>query len=369
MRKQKSSGAKRQVRYAVVGLGHIAQVAVLPGFKNPPNSRLTALVSGSAKKMAELAVRYGIAHTYSYEQYDECLRSGEIDAVFIALPNHLHADYSIRAARAGIHVLCEKPLAATRRECERMIQAARQNEVRLMTAYRLHFEEANLRAIELVKSGRIGEPRYFNSAFSFNLPDASNPRFADLPGAGTLHDVGVYCINAVRHLFQDEPAEVSALCGSRKDPRFRHADEMTSAILRFPGGRIATFTNSFGAAFRNYFEVVGTEGFLRLDPAFGYSEKLAWRLSAGGKEEIRKFAPSDHFGAQFSYFSDCILNGREPEPSGEEGLIDVAIVEALYRSARTGRVVKIGALPQVRRPTLDQAIRFPPVPRAEKLKP
>lgn len=360
--------SERKVRYAVVGLGHIAQVAVLPGFTNPRNSQLAALVSGSEAKMRLLAQRYQVPWTFSFDQYDDCLRSGEIDAVFLALPNHLHAEYAIRAAKAGIHVLCEKPLAVTRRDCERMIRAARKHNIRLMTAYRLHFQEPALAAIELVKSGRIGEPRYFNSAFSFTLSDATNLRLSDLPGAGTLHDVGVYCINTARHLFQAEPVEVAALTGSRDDARFRNVAETVSCLMRFPGGGLASFTNSFGASPHGYYEIVGTQGSLRLDPAFAYSENLAWTLKAGGQVETKTFDRRDHFGAQFSYFSDCVLNGTEPEPSGEEGMIDVAIVEALYRSAQTGRAVKVGPFPAVKRPSLDQDIRLPAVPRAEKIR-
>src|SRR5688572_26007949 len=138
---------KRQIRYAVVGLGHIAQVAVLPAFGNARrNSRLAALVSGDELKRKNLSEKYGVEHAYSYEQYDQCLRSGHIDAVYIALPNHLHCEYAERAARAGVHVLCEKPMAMSVEECERMARAAREAGVRLMVAYRLHFERANLEA-------------------------------------------------------------------------------------------------------------------------------------------------------------------------------------------------------------------------------
>src|SRR5688500_591445 len=145
------------VRYAVVGLGHIAQVAMLPAFAHARrNSKLVALVSDDARKRRELARRYRVAATYSYDEFEECLE--QVDAVYIALPNSMHAEYTIRAARAGVHVLCEKPMAVTARECERMIAAARDHRVKLMIAYRLHFEEINLGAIELVRRGRSGEP-------------------------------------------------------------------------------------------------------------------------------------------------------------------------------------------------------------------
>src|SRR5258705_4746524 len=147
------------VRYAVVGLGHIAQVAVLPAFSHATrNSRVVALVSDDPAKRRILSNKYRIEHTYSYEDYDTCLE--KVDAVYIALPNSMHAEYTVRAARAGVHVLCEKPMAATVAECERMIDACRDNHVKLMIAYRLHFEAVNLKVIELVRRGRIGEPKY-----------------------------------------------------------------------------------------------------------------------------------------------------------------------------------------------------------------
>src|SRR5712691_3117452 len=145
-REQQSQHSGKKVRYAVVGLGYIAQIAVLPAFKH--------------------GRKYGVSNTYSYEDYESCLESGEVDAVYIALPNVMHPEYAERAARAGIHVLCEKPMAITEQECESMIEAAQRNRVKLMIAYRLHFEEANLRAVDIVNSGKLGQPRIFNSVFS-----------------------------------------------------------------------------------------------------------------------------------------------------------------------------------------------------------
>src|SRR5882672_667469 len=227
-----------KIRYAVIGLGHIAQVAVFPAFAHAGrNSVLTALVSDDPEKLKQLRRRYGVKLTYSYEQYDDCLRSGDIDAVYIALPNNMHAEYSIRAANAGVHVLCEKPMALTERECQSMIRAARRHKVKLMIAYRLHFEEANLKAIEIVKSGKLGEPRTFNSLFGMQVR-AGNIRTEAELGGGTLYDLGVYCINAARHLFQNEPGEAFAYSAGSNDRRFKEIDEMTSAVLRFSQDRV-----------------------------------------------------------------------------------------------------------------------------------
>jgi hypothetical protein len=178
------------VRYAVVGLGHIAQVAVLPAFAHAKrNSRLTALVSDDATKLKAISKKYGVEHAYNYEAFDDCLR--HVDAVYIALPNSMHKEYTMRAANAGVHVLCEKPMAVTVDECQEMIDTCRANRVKLMIAYRLHFEQLNLKAIDLVRQGRIGSPKFFNSSFAMTVrPD--NIRTKKKLGGGTLYDIGVY---------------------------------------------------------------------------------------------------------------------------------------------------------------------------------
>ncbi|MGV3772145.1 MAG: Gfo/Idh/MocA family protein [Verrucomicrobiales bacterium] len=356
------SQKKGKVRYAVVALGHIAQKAILPAFKNASkNSELAALVSSSPKKLKALGKEYGVELLYDYSQYDECLRSGYIDAVFLALPNDMHRDYATRAARAGIHVLCEKPLAVTAKDCQAMIKAAEANDVKLMTAYRLHFEETNLSAIELIQSGKLGEPRYFNSIFSFEITDPDNIRLKKKRGGGTLYDIGVYCINAARYLFQAEPQEVTAVSANNGDKRFKEVDEMVSAILRFPGERLATFTVSFGSAARAMYEVVGTKGSIRVEPAYEYEGELSQEITINDKTKSKTFAARDQFASEILYFSDCILKGEDPEPSGEEGLIDVAIVEALTKSIKTGRPVSLPKFTKKSRPGMEMNIKRPPV--------
>ena len=333
----KPRSTQKKIRYAVVGLGHIAQVAVLPAFKHARrNSELTALVSGDAKKREVLAQKYHVRSAASYDQYDNLLRSGDIDAVYIALPNNLHAEYSIRAAQAGIHVLCEKPMAVTAIECAAMILAARKHDVKLMIAYRLHFEEANLKAIQIVKSGKIGEVRFFNSLFSLQVKDG-NIRTRENLGGGTLYDLGVYCINAARYLFQAEPQEVFACGANNGERRFREIDEMTAAVLRFPNDRLATFISSFGAADAASYEIVGTKGRLRVDPAYEYVMALRHQLTMSDKTFSRTFGKRDQFAPELLYFSDCIIKDREPEPSGRDGLADVRVIESLYRSAAVGK--------------------------------
>jgi predicted dehydrogenase len=360
-------GAKGKVRYAVVGLGYFGQMAVLPAFAHArSNSELVALVSDDPVKRRKLGRKYGVERLYSYEQYGDCLASGEVDAVYIALPNHLHREYAVPACEAGVHVLCEKPMAVTEEECEDMIRAAEDGNVRLMIAYRLHFEEANLRAVEIVKSGRLGEPRIFSSVFTMQVEDPDNIRLNPIAqGGGTLYDIGIYCINAARYLFREEPLEVFAASANKGDRRFRDVDEMTSAVMRFPGEKLASFTSSFGAAAHASYRVVGTKGDLEVSSAYEFAEGMKHVLTIGGKKTQKSFPRRDQVAPELLRFSECVISGREPEPSGREGLADVRIIRALYRSAREGRTVNLAPFEKRRRPTLEQEARRPPVRKPE----
>ena len=342
----KSASASRRIRYAVVGLGHISQVAVLPAFAHAKeNSELRALVSGDAAKLQELSKTYDAPLTYSYQQYQECLQSGEVDAVYIALPNSMHCEYSVAAARAGVHVLCEKPMAVTQVECGQMIREARQHQVKLMIANRLQFDSAHLEAVKMVASGQLGIARIFNSVFTLLIKEG-NVRLDKTLGGGPLYDIGIYCINAARRLFGEEPSEALAIGASMEDPRFAEVDETTSATLRFSNGRIATFTCSFGAAREAVYEVVGTKGVLRCDPAYQRAGVATLYLSRDGQKQELAFTHQDQFAQELSEFSNCVLEGREPLASGEEGLADVRIIEALLRSAESGRPVSLAAQPR-----------------------
>ena len=352
----------RKVRYAVVGQGWIAQDAVLPAFAHArENSELAALVSGDPVKLEELGRLYGVTSLYGYDEYDDCLASGEIDAVYIALPNDMHHDFTVRAARAGVHVLCEKPLAVTEAECRSMIRAASQAGIRLMTAYRLHFEAANLAAIEAVRED-IGEPRVYSADFATPVA-GGNIRLEQERGGGTLYDIGIYCINAARYLFRDEPTEVFAWTASGGQAKFSEVEETSACVMEFPGGRLAHFAATFGASSASTYRVLGTKGHLRVEPAFSHEGRLEHHLTIGEKKRVRVFEDKDQFAPELVHFSDCVLKGRDPEPSGLEGLIDVAIIEALYRSAESRRPVKLSLPERGRRPSRRLQQPRKPAPR------
>ena len=358
--------SERTIRYAVVGLGHIAQVAVLPAFAHARrNSRLTAVVSGDRTKRREIAKRYRLEQAFTYDEFDACLQS--VDAVYLALPNSMHAEYTIRAAAAGVHVLCEKPMAVTVDECRRMLTACRKAEVKLMIAYRLHFEALNLAAIDLARSGRLGELKFFNSSFSMTVR-RGDIRTKRAYGGGTLYDIGVYCINAARNLFRAEPTQVSAVSINSGSSTLAEIDETTASVLRFGDARIATFVTSFSASDVASYRIVGTKGDLHADPAYEYAEGLEYRLTVDGRTTIKKTGKRDQFAPELLYFSDCILNDREPEPSGEEGMQDVRIVQALYHSAKTGKPIALRPFTKTVRPTGRQRITRPGVRKPALIK-
>lgn len=352
----------QKVRYAVVGLGNIAQVAVLPAFAHAEeSSELAALVSSDRDKLRELGDRYGVVRRGSYDELEAILKSAHVDVAYVAVPNTMHRALVERCAAIGVHVLCEKPLAMTVADCEAMIAACRGAGVKLMTAYRLHFEEANLRAVEIARSGVIGEPRFFSACFGQQAREGDIRTRADV-GGGALFDMGIYCVNAARYLFRAEPIEVFAFQVVGHDERFKDVDEITSAVLRFSDGRIAQLTASQAAASVDTFRLVGTKGDLRVEPAFTYYGELRHFLTVGdAKTKETSFAKRDQFAAEIVYFARCVLEDVEPEPSGEEGLADVRVMEAIRESARTGRLVTLAPFEREKRPDLSQQIKKPPV--------
>jgi predicted dehydrogenase len=339
-------------------LGHFAQAAVLPAIEHLPGVELTALVSGSRHKLDELGKRYGVRALHAYDRLDELLGSGAIDAVYIAVPNDLHAEMTVIAARHGVHVLCEKPMAPTEAECMQMIRACEQRHVKLMIAYRLHFECANLVAIELARGGEIGEPRMFSSVFSMQVR-GGNVRTQPRRGAGPLYDIGIYCLNAARYLFRTEPIEVVAMKLAGRDARFAAVDEAFAVTLRFPQDRVGQFTCSFGAHDRANYQVVGTEGYLTLDNAYEYAAEMTLQVHGKHGDKTRTFTKRDQIAAEIEYFAKCIREDLDPEPSGWEGLADVRILQAIQTSARFGRAVPIDPVPRARRPDIGQEIRMP----------
>lgn len=276
----------RKIRYAVVGLGHIAQAAMLPAFKNAKsNSELTALVSGDHEKLTVLGKKYKVKHLFHYAQLDELFSSCLVDAVYISTPNVMHSQIAEMAAKYGVHILTEKPMASMEHECLNMMRAARNNKVKLMVAYRLHFDPANLAAVEMAKTKQLGELKMFNSTFTNYITDRQNIRLKKDMGGGPMWDIGIYCLNASRYLFQDEPTEVFAMKTSSPDPRFREIEEMMVINMRFPKDRLATFNISYGAAASAAYDLIGTKGRIHLENAYSYAEEMTMTTVIADKKK------------------------------------------------------------------------------------
>lgn len=350
-----------RLRIAVIGQGHFAQAAVLPAIEQLDDIELAALVSGSDRKLEELGARYSVKNLAHYDELDKLLASGKIDAVYIAVPNDMHAEMTLVAARHGVHVLCEKPMAPTEAECMAMIRACETRRVKLMVAYRLHFQSANLVAIELARGGELGDPRVFSSTFTMQIRDG-NVRVQPRRGAGPLFDIGIYCVNAARYLFRAEPLEVHAMKLAGRDPRFKSVEEAYAVTLRFPHERVAQFTCSFGATDRGHYALIGTDGVLTLANAYDYTGEMHMHVTGKHGEKDRRFEPTDQVAAEVEYFARCIREGIDPEPSGWEGLADVRILAACQQSTTFGRAVPIEPVLRPRRPNLGQGIEVEPHP-------
>jgi predicted dehydrogenase len=337
--------APHRVGYAVVGLGRIAERAVLPAFRHSTRSKLIAVVSGDERKARRLAGQFGASDYYTYDDYAFCLSHPQVEAVFIATTNQTHAEYTLRAAAAGRHVLCEKPMATTVEDCEKMVEGCRAAGVRLMIAYRKYFEPASLALKKLTASNKLGRLKIIHSGFTIRLPQAGKGAAWHLDrriaGGGSLMDLGVYCVNTVRWLTGKEPVEALGHAWTVEPERFREVEENITFRLRFPRGLVVQGSSSFGAAQSSFLQVNGEEGWAALNPAYAYDEERRLFGAVRGRWFEKRFKVIDEFALELDAFAECIRRGRDPEPSGQDGLRDVAVMQAIYRSVREGRPVPI----------------------------
>jgi predicted dehydrogenase len=334
---------ERKVGYCVIGLGRIAG-HFMPGVQATSNSQITGLVSGHRDKAERIAAQYGVPTNsiYSYEDMDRIRDNKAIDAVYVALPNSMHAEYTIRSAKAGKHVLCEKPMAISVNECEEMIAACKAAKVKLMIAYRCHYEPSNLKAVQLIREGKLGQVQAIESAFGFNIARGEWRATKKLAGGGPLMDVGIYCLNATRYLTGEEPKGFKAYQSTiDHDGRFVDVEENCSWTSEFPSGIVASCNCTYGAQMNGYFKVHGSKGWLELGPAFNYD---GLRLKAQYWSGVKGEAPTEideldpakdpsHFTLEADHFSDCILHDKTPKTPGEEGLRDMECMREIYRSA------------------------------------
>lgn len=346
----------KQIGYAVIGLGALARNFVLPAFaRTTENSRLVAVISGDRAKAQIVGPQFRAA-TYHYDEL-QCLQRDDVNVLYITLPNSLHCDYAVEAARAGVHVLCEPPMAVTADECRRMIRTCQTNRVKLMVAYRLHFRPAVLKAFSLVRSGHIGLPKTFSSDFTCRLETPDNIRLQRRLGGGTVYHLGVECINAARSLLGSEPAQVMAMTARTSRRYGGDVDESAVALVRFPDERLAHFHTSFGEEPIARFTIFGEEGWVHVANPYGTNAPAQMSVTKQGERQEQAFEPTDEFAAVIATFSNAISEERQPEPSGIEGLQGTRIVEAIYRSSRDGRPVTLPRLARAETPIADESRR------------
>ncbi|MFN7998212.1 MAG: Gfo/Idh/MocA family oxidoreductase [Bryobacteraceae bacterium] len=333
------------VGYALVGLGAISQQAVLPAFGHSRNARLVAVVSGDQQKAAKLAGEFGAPRHYSYGEFGICLGNPSVEAVYIATPPGEHARYAIAAARAKKHVICEKPLATTVEDCRRMVRACREQGVRFMTAYRKYFEPGSVALKKLISGGELGRIDVIQTAFTeFRPAGDATPGWMltrKMAGGGPLMDIGIYCVNTSRWLVGEDPVEASAVSWSRDRKRFKHVEEGIAFRLHFPSGIVLQGTATWGSVLASFVQIHGEKGWASLSPAFAFEEERRLTGKIGGKWFEHEYTAIDEFALELDAFADCIRNGHDPEPDGEQGMRDIVILDAIYRAAKQGRRVAI----------------------------
>ena len=347
----------KQIGYAVVGAGAVVERALLPAFARANGeARLAAIVSTDRARGQALAQEHRIT-SYHLDEFRQCLQRDDVHAVYIALPNSLHCDYAVEAARAGAHVLVERPMAVMADECRRMLRTCQTNRVKLMVAYHLQFHPGHLRLAELVRSGGIGAPKTISSDLTLRVQEQDDSRLQRRLGGGTVYDLGISVIFAARTLFAAEPAQVMAMTARMTRRYGGDVDESTVALIRFPEDRLTHFHTSFGEEPAATLTVFGEDGYARLTGAYDASHESALEIVRGGRREEQTFDTIDAYASEVDYFANSILRDSAPEPSGVEGLQDVRIVEAIYRSARDGRPVTLPRLARVEAPPAEQEMR------------
>ncbi|MDR5780747.1 Gfo/Idh/MocA family oxidoreductase [Caballeronia sp. LZ065] len=342
------SAPEQRVGFAVVGLGRLALEQILPAFSACKHARVTALVSGSPDKARAVAKQYGIDEQsiYSYAEMARLAGNPDVHAVYVVTPNGLHLEHVSAAAQAGKHVLCEKPMANTADEARQMIDACAKAGVKLMIAYRCQFEVFNSEAMRRVQSGELGKARVIEATNAQVQGSGEQWRLrAALAGGGALPDIGLYCLNGVRHVLGEEPVEVFAqIVNPAADERYREVEETIAFMLRFPSGALANCAASYGAHESKDMRIRLEKGWIDVENAFAYKgQRMRIAHRAGDIEQVDepRLEFKDQFMLEIDHFARCVRDGSEPDTPGEEGLRDQVLMEALYRSAREGRPVRL----------------------------
>src|SRR5579875_2627663 len=342
----------QRIGFAIVGVGRLSIDQILPAFGRSKLCKPVALVSGSPDKAQKIAAQYGIRQSsiYSYNNFEQLAQNREVKVVYIVLPNSMHAEYTVRAAKIGKHVLSEKPMATSVADCEKMIAACKAANVKLMIAYRQQYEPKNREIVKMVRTGKLGTLRSYLATLTQNQDDPTQWRLHKaLAGGGCLPDVGIYCLNASRFWSNEEPIEVfGQIVQPQGDPRFAEVEATCNFTLRFPSGLVASCNSGFAAHRSSFARLEGAESWTELSPSFGYSglRLRSNKLLEGHPTDLEPtIGDKDQFALEMDHMALCVTRNQQPHTPGEEGLQDIRITEAIYESARTNRPVRLPAPP------------------------
>ncbi len=331
---------ERKVGFALAGLGSLSTGQIAPALQKTKFCKLTGLITGHPAKAERWKAQYNIPdkNIYNYDTMEQMAGNPDIDVVYVVTPNALHAEHTIKATRAGKHVLCEKPMEATPEKCQQMIDECKKAGKQLAIGYRLHFDPYHLECVRLAREKTFGGLKLINAGFGFRMGDPTQWRLKkDLAGGGCLMDVGIYSLQATRYLTGEEPAEVSGFTTVTDPVKFKEVEESIVWQTKFPGGVIANCSATYNAQGLNYFKAFADRGWFGLDPGYNYNGIHGTRSD----RQVIQFPDIDQFAAEMDDFAQCILENRPTKVPGEEGLRDVKIMMAIYESARTGKTVSL----------------------------
>jgi predicted dehydrogenase len=336
----RADDAGRKLGFALVGLGNLSTHQIAPALSKTKFCRLAGIVTGTPAKAEKWQTQYNLPdkNIYSYDTMEHMADNPDIDVVYVVTPNALHAEHTIKAAKAGKHVLCEKPMEVSSEKCQQMIDACKQAGRQLAIGYRLHFEANNLECVRLAREKVFGDLKSIEADFGFHIGDPKQWRLnRALAGGGPLMDVGIYALQATRYLTGEEPVQVTAVETVTDPVKFKDVEETIAWQLKFPSGIVTSSTSTYNFNGMDRYKAFAENGWFELDPAYIYGG-IQGRRSDGKPINLES---GDQFAAEMDNFAECILNNQPTRVPGEEGLRDVKIMMAIYEAARTGKTVSL----------------------------
>nr|WKN40363.1 Gfo/Idh/MocA family oxidoreductase [Tunicatimonas sp. TK19036] len=328
---------KEKLGVALVGLGYYSTDLLAPALQETKNCYLAGIVTGTPEKEKVWAEKYGIEdkNIYNYDNFEDIADNDDIDIIYVVLPNAMHAEYVIRAANTGKHVLCEKPMALNAKECESMIKACNDNKRMLSIGYRMQFEPHTQEIMRMGQEKVFGPVKLVSAGAGYREGRADHWKLDKKMGGGAMMDMGVYALQAARYVTGEEPIAVTAQSFTSRPEMFTEVDETTMFQLEFPSGALANLHTSFGMSM-NYLNVTSEDGWFKLDPFSAYRG-----IEGESKNGPIEFPDVFQQAVQMDEQAYCIMENKAMRVPGEEGLRDMRVVEAIYKAIKSGDQVKV----------------------------